>query len=121
MKKTTRKRTTVKRASSHKKPGGRKNPNFDRIMRGLEEATVYSRGEADTTKYRAHAPAAVDVAAIRSKLGLTQEAFAARFGFSKGAVRDWEQGRKFPEASARILLKVIEKRPDIVLEVLDAA
>jgi putative transcriptional regulator len=37
---------------------------------------------------------AVDVAAIRAKLGLTQEAFAARFGFSKGAVRDWEQGRE---------------------------
>jgi DNA-binding transcriptional regulator YiaG len=36
-------------------------------------------------------------------------------------VRDWEQRRKVPETSARILLKVIEKRPDIVLEVLDAA
>ena len=111
----------MKKTSSRKKPQARKNPNFDRIMRGLEEATVYARGEADQKKYRVHAPAAVDVAAIRAKLGLTQEAFAARFGFSKGAVRDWEQGRKVPEASARILLKVIEKRPDIVLEVLDAA
>ncbi len=46
MKKTTGKRTTSKRASNHKQPGGRKNPNFDRIMRGLEEATVYSRGDA---------------------------------------------------------------------------
>lgn len=111
----------MKKTSSRKKPQGRKNPNFDRIMRGLEEATAYARGEADRTKYRVHVPAAVDVAAIRAKLGLTQEAFAAQFGFSKGAVRDWEQGRKVPEASARILLKVIEKRPDIVLEVLDAA
>jgi putative transcriptional regulator len=111
----------MKKTSKRKKAQVRKNPNFDRIMRGLEEATAYARGEADPKKYGVHAPANVDVAAIRTKLGLTQEAFAARFGFSKGAVRDWEQGRKVPETSARILLKVIEKRPDIVLEVLDAA
>ena len=111
----------MKKTSKRKKARIRKNPNFDRIMRGLEEATAYARGEANPMQYRVHAPAAVDVAAIRAKLGLTQEVFAARFGFSKGAVRDWEQGRKVPEASARILLKVIEKRPDIVLEVLDAA
>jgi putative transcriptional regulator len=110
----------MKKTTGRKKPKGRTNPNFERIMRGLEEATAYARGEADTTKYRVHVPDVVDVAAIRTKLGLTQEAFAAQFGFSKGAVRDWEQGRKVPEASARILLKVIEKRPDIVLEVLDA-
>jgi hypothetical protein len=30
-------------------------------------------------------------------------------------------GRKVPEASARILLKVIDRRPDVVLEVLDDA
>ena len=99
----------------------KKNVNFERIMRGLGDAATYARGEADLTKYRVHVPAAVDVAAIRSKLGFTQEAFAACFGFSKGAVRDWEQGRKVPEASARILLKVIDKRPDVVLEVLDDA
>jgi putative transcriptional regulator len=92
---------------------------FSQCFRRDRAPTFQTRN--DQKKYRVHAPAAVDVAAIRAKLGLTQEAFAARFGFSKGAVRDWEQGRKVPEAGARILLKVIEKRPDIVLEVLDAA
>lgn len=117
MKKTSRR----KKPQGGKNSQGRKNPNFERIMRGLEEATAYSRGEVDTTKFRIHVPDAIDVAAIRAKLGLTQEAFAAQFGFSKGAVRDWEQRRKVPEASARILLKIIEKRPDIVFEVLHAA
>lgn len=109
---------------STKKPkmsARKRNVNFERIMRGLEDAATYARGEADLTKFRVHVPASVDVAAIRSKLGFTQQAFAARFGFSKGAIRDWEQGRKVPEASARILLKVIDKRPDVVLEVLDDA
>jgi putative transcriptional regulator len=111
-----KKRTNRPKASARKK-----NVNFERVMRGLEDAATYARGEADLTKYRVHVPASVDVAAIRAKLGFTQEAFAARFGFSKGAVRDWEQGRKVPEASARILLKVIDKRPDVVLDVLDDA
>ena len=117
MTKTSRRKKT----QGGKKLQTRKSTNFERIMRGLDEATAYARGDADTTEYRVHVPDAVDVAAIRARLDLTQEAFAARFGFSKGAVRDWEQGRKVPEASARILLKIIEKRPDIVFEVLSAA
>jgi putative transcriptional regulator len=58
---------------------------------------------------------------IRKRLNLTQEAFAARFGFSAGAVRDWEQGRRRPEASARILLTVIDKEPEAVERALAGA
>jgi putative transcriptional regulator len=112
----------MKKSTSKPKASARKkNVNFERIMRGLEHAAAYARGDADLSKYRVHVPAFVDVAAIRASLGLTQAAFAACFGFSRGAVRDWEQGRKVPEASARILLKVIDKRPDVVLAVLDDA
>jgi len=68
-----------------------------------------------------HVPHAVDVKAIRRKLKMTQAAFAARYGFSVSAVRDWEQSRRQPEASARVLLKVVEKHPEIVEEVLGGA
>lgn len=98
-----------------------KKKNVDRIMRGLGEAADYVRGQSDAKSYRVHAPENVDVAAIRKKLKLTQAGFADRYGFTLGAVRDWEQGRRQPEAAARILLKVIEKRPDIVASVLTAA
>ncbi len=66
-------------------------------------------------------PASVDVRAIRDKTGLSQTQFARRFGFSPAAVREWEQGRRQPEAAARTLLLVIASRPDIVEEVLQAA
>lgn len=100
----------------------KKNVNFDRIVRGLGEVAAYGRGELDPAAYRVHVPEAVDVAAIRKALRLTQESFADRFGFSLGAIRDWEQGRRRPEASARILLKVIEKHPEVIADVLrDAA
>src|SRR4051812_24311203 len=95
--------------------------DFDRIMAGLNDAVAIAKGEADAKTYRVHVPATVDVRAIRKAMGMTQDAFAARYGFSLGAVRDWEQGRKQPEATARILLKVIEKRPEAVDEALNAA
>lgn len=94
--------------------------NFDRIMKGLGEAADYASGKADNRAFRVHVPDAVDVKAIRRKLKLTQAAFADRYGFTVGAVRDWEQGRRQPEAAARILLKVIEKRPDVIAAVLAA-
>lgn len=93
---------------------------FDKIMDGLTDALAIAEGAADPATYRVHVPEEVDVRAIRCAQGLTQAAFALRYGFSPPAVRDWEQGRRRPEASARILLKVIEKRPEAVLEALSA-
>jgi putative transcriptional regulator len=94
--------------------------NLDRIMKGLGEAADYAKGKADVRDFRVHVPETVNVKAIRIKLKLTQAAFADRFGFTVGAVRDWEQGRRQPEASARILLKIIEKRPDVIEDVMAA-
>ena len=36
----------------------------DSIRRGLEEAVVFARGEADESAYRVHIPALIDVRAI---------------------------------------------------------
>ncbi len=68
-----------------------------------------------------HPPARVDVRVIRDRLGLSQPEFARRFGFSVSAVREWEHGRRQPEAAARVLLLVIASRPEVVDEVLAAA
>ncbi len=89
-----------------------------RIIDGLNDAIAITQGRADPKTYRVHVPVDVDVQKIRKKLKLTQAEFAHRYGFSLGSIRDWEQKRKQPEASARMFLKVIEKRPDVVAEVL---
>jgi putative transcriptional regulator len=62
-------------------------------------------------------PDAVDVKAIRKAVDMTQEEFAKVYGFNIAAVRSWEQGTRKPNRSSRILLKVIEKRPNIIREV----
>jgi putative transcriptional regulator len=51
---------------------------------------------------------------IRRALGLSQEEFSARFHIPLGTLRDWEQGRKKPDAAARSYLVVIGRNPDVV-------
>jgi putative transcriptional regulator len=58
---------------------------------------------------------------IRRALGLSQEEFAARFHVPIGTLRDWEQGRKEPDAAARSYLVVIGRNPDAVMEALKPA
>lgn len=97
--------------------------DYNRIMAGLDEAKAIIEGTAPADSYQLHqvrVPGPVDVKAIRTKTGLTQEAFAERFGFTASAVRDWEQKRKDPILANRILLAVIAKRPDVIEEVLAA-
>jgi len=93
----------------------------DSIRRGLEEAVSYAKGQADAEAYRVHVPEAIDVKAIRAKLGMTQEEFAARFGFSVNTLRHWEQGLRQPEGPTRAYLLVIDRAPKAVQKALQAA
>jgi putative transcriptional regulator len=65
------------------------------------------------------APEHVDVRAIRAKLNLSQSEFAARFGFTPAAVRQWEQGRRHPHGPARVLLTIIDREPNAVRRALE--
>ena len=93
---------------------------MDELLASMQEAADITAGKRAASRVW-HPPAQVDVRAIRAKTGLSQVNFANRFGFSAGAVREWEQGRRQPEASARVLLLVIASKPEVVDEVLAAA
>lgn len=82
------------------------------LLRSAHEALTIAKGEAEPG--RAFVPPSVDVAAIRKRIGLSQDGFARRYGFSPGAVRDWEQHRRVPEAAARTLLTVLDRDPQAV-------
>ncbi|MGL4489987.1 MAG: helix-turn-helix domain-containing protein, partial [Rhizobiaceae bacterium] len=70
------------------------------IKRGLSEAIVFSKAGKVTADYAVHIPATIDVKAIRTKLDMSQQEFAGRFGFSVNTLRHWEQGKRTPEGSA---------------------
>lgn len=60
----------------------------------------------------------VDVKTLRERLELTQEQFADRFGLELDAVRNWEYGRREPDAAARSYLTVIDRAPEAVQQAL---
>ena len=62
-----------------------------------------------------------DVAAMRKRLRLSQGAFAQLFGIPLATVKDWEQGRRRPDAPARAYLRVIANEPKAVRRALQAA
>lgn len=87
---------------------------FDMIMDGLDQAVTFAEGKARPDSYLLHLPEQVDVKAIRRRYRMTQEQFARKFGFSKGRIRDWEQGRTSIDAPSRVLLTIIDKEPEAV-------
>ena len=93
---------------------------FELIAEGLREALAHARGEtADVVVV--HHIHAVDVKAVRARLGMSQAAFAEAFGVSAATVRNWEQGRRAPRGPARVLLRVIDREPEAVRRALAEA
>lgn len=85
---------------------------FDKIAEGLNEALSIAKGEARPAKL--FVPPELDVKEIRKKIDLSQDDFAAHFGFSINQIRDWEQGRSRPIGGVRAYLMLIDRDPDAV-------
>ncbi len=89
---------------------------FDSIARGLNEAIAHAKGEKIAVKV--FKPEEVDVSELRRHMGMTQEQFAARFGFSVATLRHWERGDRTPQGASLVLLNVIKRAPDAVTSAL---
>ena len=92
------------------------NKAFDSIKKGLQEAIAHQKGKARGVK--SYTPSAIDVQALRKRIGLTQEEFASKFSVSLGTLRHWERGDRKPHGPALVLLRVIEKDDRAVLRAL---
>ena len=84
---------------------------YDKVMAGLGDARGYLKGERDGFAVHEIEVPEPDVVAIRGKTGLSQPAFAKSIGVPLGTLKNWEQKRRRPEGSARVLLALIEKAP----------
>jgi DNA-binding transcriptional regulator YiaG len=93
----------------------------NRLIEAAKEAQSIARGDNNAKGFRIHVPAEIDVKAMRQRLNLSQDEFAARFGFTAARIRDWEQGRSKPDGAVRAYLKVIERNPAAVKKALEAA
>jgi putative transcriptional regulator len=88
---------------------------FNELKNSIRQMKAIEAGELAPARVRVVNPEN-DVASARLKLGLTQEAFAKLLDTPVGTVRGWEQGRRQPPPSAKVLMRVATKYPEEVLE-----
>ena len=92
---------------------------FDSIKQGLNEAITNAKSKNPKAEgIKLYQPQAVDVSSLRRRLNLTQEQFAARFGFPVTTLRHWERGDRSPSGASLVLLNVIDRNPAAVLQAL---
>jgi putative transcriptional regulator len=84
----------------------------------LREAVNWAEGKDVPVRVTTVEVPVFDVRATRKRLGLSQAAFAAKFGFQPATLRNWEQGRTRPDGPARVLLAVIDRHPEAVEDAL---
>jgi putative transcriptional regulator len=56
------------------------------------------------------------IAAARQKLGLSQSEFARLLGISVRTLHHWEHGSRTPSGAARVLLRLVVRHPEALLE-----
>jgi putative transcriptional regulator len=88
----------------------------DDLIESLTEALAHARGEK--TAVRVHTVEVPDVRAIRHGLHMSQEKFAVTYRIPLSTLKNWEQGRRHPDAPAAAYLQVIARRPKETSEAL---
>ena len=83
-----------------------------------EELLASVREMKSSIRARTHQPVISKIASARVTSGLSQAAFAALMGVSVRTLQDWEQGRREPSGAARTLIKVAERHPEVLRELI---
>lgn len=96
-----------------------KSKDFQELLHSIDQARAIHRGKRNPSRVFHFEP--VKVKEIREKLGLTQAKFAEMLCVSLATLRNWEQGRTYPEGAAIALLRVADSKPEAVLQALHAA
>ncbi len=91
---------------------------FTSLVESIHQAGKIRKGTMRSSRIFKYRP--VDVKRIRSKLHVSQSEFALMIGVSKATLQNWEQGRRQPDGPAQALLRVVERKPEAVLEALSA-
>jgi len=84
------------------------------ILDGIREVKAYKAGTKVLRVHSLKKPAPPKI--IRTKLKLSQSAFAGLMGVSLRTVQDWEQGRRKPSGPAVALLRIAEQKPEVFMQ-----
>ena len=89
-----------------------KKSELESIKRGMAQAEAFMQGERDG--FVIHEP--VDIRRVRQNLKLTRRRFASRYRLNERTIEQWEQGRSAPDQTSETLLRLIEREPEKIAE-----
>jgi putative transcriptional regulator len=87
------------------------------LTKSMGEACAHAEGKR--TAVRIHVLEVPDVRAIRRKLRMSQSEFATKYRIPLATLKNWEQGRRQPDAPAAAYLQAIARRPREISEALN--
>jgi putative transcriptional regulator len=86
------------------------------LIESLAEARAHAEGDSEGV--RIHVVEVPDVREIRKHLRMSQQEFASAYRIPLATLKNWEQGRRQPDAPAAAYLQVIARRPQEIREAL---
>ncbi|MFH1360403.1 MAG: NadS family protein [Candidatus Omnitrophota bacterium] len=91
---------------------------FNDLLKSITEAREIADGKKEPSRHFAVTP--LNIKAMRTKLKLSQAEFANIIGIPVSTLRNWEQGRTYPEGPARVLMTAINNNPRGVIKAIHA-
>jgi putative transcriptional regulator len=86
------------------------------LVQGMQEAATFVEGKK--VGARVHVVEVPDVRAIRQRLHMSQQRFAETYRIPLPTLKNWEQGRRSPDAPAAAYLQAIARQPKAIKEAL---
>jgi putative transcriptional regulator len=87
----------------------------DDLIASLKQAAAHARGRR-VPGMRVTTVEMPNVKAIRRSLRMSQNRFAVAYRIPLATLKNWEQGRRYPDAPAAAYLRAIQRRPKEVME-----
>jgi putative transcriptional regulator len=85
------------------------------LIESMKQAVAHAGGRK-VPRMRVTKVEMPDVRAIRESLHMSQHRFAATYRIPLSTLKNWEQGRRYPDAPAAAYLLAIQRRPREVME-----
>ena len=85
------------------------------LIASLKQAAAHKQGRK-VRGMRVTAVEMPDVKAIRRALRMSQHRFSAAYRIPLATLKNWEQGRRYPDAPAAAYLLAIKRRPKEIRE-----
>jgi putative transcriptional regulator len=107
--------TSAVLAGGHCANDGKEVSKFSKdLVQGLKEACEFTEGKREGA--RVHVIDVPDVRAIRRRLHMSQQKFADAYRIPLATLKNWEQGRRAPDAPAAAYLQAIAHSPLLIRE-----